>query len=189
MAEPNRGFLHQLDLYHRMGCPGVPNEHPVYQHWLYERELQKSHAEHRAPDMIRFGDENVRCDSVHVTGEATQETGAEDHTRLASPEDAQYRCRRCRTALATSPFLIPHRPPKPAASAPCAHIFLEPLSWMQAELSLGKLDGRLECPNARCKAAVGRYAWQGMRCSCESWVVPGISIARARIDEVKKKQG
>jgi dual specificity phosphatase 12 len=54
---------------------------------------------------------------------------------------------------------------------------------MRAELEQGKLDGRLECP--KCKTNVGKYAWQGMQCSCGDWVVPGISLAKSRIDEVK----
>lgn len=54
---------------------------------------------------------------------------------------------------------------------------------MRPELEQGKLDGRLECP--KCKTNVGKYAWQGMRCSCGDWVVPAISLAKARIDESK----
>ena len=56
---------------------------------------------------------------------------------------------------------------------------------MRAELEQGKLDGRLECP--KCKTNVGKYAWQGMQCSCGDWVVPGISLSKGRIDEVKSR--
>lgn len=54
---------------------------------------------------------------------------------------------------------------------------------MRPELEQGKLDGRLECP--KCSTNVGKYAWQGMRCSCGEWVVPGISLAKGRLDESK----
>ena len=54
---------------------------------------------------------------------------------------------------------------------------------MRTELEQGKLEGRLEC--SKCKTNVGKYAWQGMRCSCGAWVVPAITLARAKIDEVK----
>ena len=54
---------------------------------------------------------------------------------------------------------------------------------MRHELEEGKLEGRLECP--KCKTNVGKYAWQGMQCSCGDWVVPGISLAKGRVDEVK----
>lgn len=56
---------------------------------------------------------------------------------------------------------------------------------MRPELEQGKLEGRLECP--KCRTNVGKYAWQGMRCSCSEWVVPGISLTKARIDEVKSR--
>lgn len=103
----------------------------------------------------------------------------------------------CRRTLATSLYLIGHekirnenepsnhQPQSPMNSKDCAHYFVDPLSWMRPELEQGKLDGRLECP--KCKTNVGKYAWQGMQCSCGDWVVPGISLAKGRIDEVKSR--
>lgn len=101
-----------------------------------------------------------------------------------------------RRPLATSQYVVSHAPtavgddqtavlsPSSPSSA-CAHYFLDPLSWMRPELEQGKLDGRLECP--KCHTNVGKYAWQGMQCSCGDWVVPGISLARGRVDEVKSR--
>jgi dual specificity phosphatase 12 len=57
---------------------------------------------------------------------------------------------------------------------------------MRPELEQGKLDGRLECP--KCRANVGKYAWQGMSCSCGTWVVPGISLAKGRVDQAAVKK-
>lgn len=104
--------------------------------------------------------------------------------------DADVRFRR---PLAASAFINSH----PAASneagqqkldaSSCSHYFVDPLSWMRPELEQGKLDGRLECP--KCKTNVGKYAWQGMRCNCGDWVVPAISLAKGRIDEVRKRAG
>lgn len=54
---------------------------------------------------------------------------------------------------------------------------------MRPELEQGNLDGRLECP--KCKTNVGKYAWQGMRCSCGAWVVPAITLAKGKVDEVR----
>lgn len=72
------------------------------------------------------------------------------------------------------------------SASTCGHLFLDPLSWMRPELSQGKLEGRLECPNVKCGANVGKYAWQGTRCSCGVWVIPAISLQRARVDEARK---
>jgi dual specificity phosphatase 12 len=54
---------------------------------------------------------------------------------------------------------------------------------MRPELEQGKLEGRIECP--KCNTNVGKYSWKGMRCSCGAWVVPAISLARAKVDETK----
>ena len=189
-AEPNSGFMQQLELYHRMGCPADVSSHPMYQRWLYQRVVEESIACGRAPETenILFGDE----------------LGANANVGVMVGE-MEFRCRKCRRSLATSAHLISHVPktqqdsggdnngpissltsanPK---SPQCAHLFLDPLSWMRPELEHGKLDGRLECPNTRCKTNVGKYAWQGMRCSCGEWIVPGISLARGRIDEIKSR--
>lgn len=97
-----------------------------------------------------------------------------------------------RRTLASSQFLVDHQAKvrTPALTADieaaaqtntdCAHFFLDPLSWMRPELEQGKLDGRLNCP--KCSTNVGKYAWQGMQCSCGSWVNPAISLAKGRID-------
>jgi hypothetical protein len=78
---------------------------------------------------------------------------------------------------------------KPIECTPavCAHWFLDPLSWMRPKLEQGKLDGRLECP--KCHTNVGKYAWQGMQCSCNEWVVPAISLTKSRLDQVGSKDG
>ena len=194
MAEPNSGFMQQLQLYHSMGCPADIASHPIYQRWLYTREVHSSIACGQAPAHIRFSDEAA------TSSTAAAETAAE----------LEYRCRKCRRSLATSAYALPHTPkrvssdtsndnnktgpisemmpgPSPPSSPPCAHLFLDPISWMRTELEQGKLDGRLECPNPRCGTNVGKYAWQGLRCSCGKWIVPGISLTRGRVDEVRSR--
>ena len=196
MAEPNSGFMQQLDLYHRMGCPADIAVHPIYQRWLYQQEVQSSIACGRVPENIRFGDEIGQHEAT--------ESGC---------WRVDFRCRKCRRSLVTSNYVLPHIPrattrpqqvaddnsgdkyspidklpsSKSPSIAKCAHIFLEPLSWMRSELEQGKLEGRIECPNVKCKTNIGKYAWQGMRCSCGEWVVPGISLARGKVDEVKAR--
>ncbi|TKA71081.1 hypothetical protein B0A49_04319 [Cryomyces minteri] len=159
-----------------MRTPDNVEDDPAYQRWLYRREIELSRACGQAPeaDKIRFEDE-------HANGSAAV--------------DFDIRCRKCRRTLATSQYLIPHAPKQveeygpisssTATKATCAHHFVDPLSWMRPELEQGKLDGRLECP--KCRTNVGKYAWQGMQCSCGDWVVPGISLAKGRIDEVKSR--
>ena len=191
IVEPNPGFMDQLRLYHSMGCPQDVTVEPAYQRWLYQREVEMSVACGRAPDTIRFEDE------------ASPGSDPSPQTPHASVE---LRCRRCRRSLAKSPYILAHTPKAPsatqaaqagpistldndmvdtAAAPPCAHVFLDPLSWMRPELEQGKLEGKLNCP--KCSSNVGKYAWQGMRCSCGTWVTPAVSLAKGRIDEVKAR--
>ncbi|KAK3706754.1 tyrosine protein phosphatase yvh1 [Vermiconidia calcicola] len=173
-CEPNDGFMRQLELYHAMCTPESVDESPAYQRWLYEREVELSRACGQAPEA-----EKIRFEDEHETD--------------SSAADFELRCRKCRRALATSQYLVNHKKRKETASGGqgsrqtegCSHYFLDPLSWMRPELEQGKLDGRLECP--KCKTNVGKYAWQGMQCSCGDWVVPGISLAKGKIDEVKSR--
>ncbi|KAK0277074.1 tyrosine protein phosphatase yvh1 [Friedmanniomyces endolithicus] len=201
ICEPNEGFWKQLELYHDMATPKNVDEHPAYQRWLYQREIELSRACGQAPEA-----EKIRFEDEHVHAQAAAEF--------------EMRCRKCRYAakstyhsiptyptapnlishhrrqLATSQYLLPHTPrhqtpsaaiasPNPSPLTLCSHYFLDPLSWMKSELEQGKLEGRLECP--KCRANVGKYAWQGMQCSCGEWVVPGISLAKGRVDEVKSR--
>ena len=219
-AEPNSGFFHQLTLYHRMSCPATLSlleAHPIYQHWLYQRSVEESLATGQAPRVgeLRFGDEVSKLangEDVEETGMGTEKVNlnlaagegeqgqgstssekAEEKATSPPPPASTYLCRRCRSPLANTSYLIPHTPKPPShnpSSSPttlCAHIHITPLSWMRPELELGKLEGRLFCPNKKCGQSVGRYAWQGMKCSCGEWVVPGMTLGRGRVDEVRAR--
>ena len=102
------------------------------------------------------------------------------------------RCKRCRAVLARDVLLLEQHEGKGGgkrSEGGCSHHWLsQPIGWMRAEMEEGKLEGRLSCPNARCKVMVGRYAWQGLRCSCGEWVIPGISLAKGKVDEVAAKR-
>ncbi|KAK5116655.1 hypothetical protein LTR62_007329 [Meristemomyces frigidus] len=176
LCEPNEGFWKQLELYHSIATPEDIEETPAYQRWLYQRELELSRACAQAPEAekIRFEDEHEQEESAGTS------KPARSFIYRILPDPPYGR------TLATSQYLNEHRARdtgKPSGS--CSHYFLDPLSWMRKELEQGKLDGRLECP--KCQANVGKYAWQGMQCSCGDWVVPGISLAKGRIDEVKSR--
>lgn len=184
MAEPNDGFMRQLELFWEMGCPADDMEvQPAYQRWAYRREVEEHVAIGQAPSRLRFEDEEAG-------GRAAD----------GSTPGLSLRCKKCRRTLVTAPFIQDHKavavpsageaspdgapvvaPPPPA---PCPHFFVEPLGWMRGELEKGELNGRLLCPNARCGAGVGRYDWKGFKCSCGAWVTPAFSLQRGRVDDV-----
>lgn len=76
-AEPNDGFMAQLQLYHEMGCPRNIDEQPKYQRWLYQREVELAVAAGGRPDRVRFEDEE------------------QDEQKLEE-KDREFRCRMCR---------------------------------------------------------------------------------------------
>ena len=184
MAEPNDGFMEQLRLYHSMGCPDNVEGQPKYQRWLYRRSVQESLSVHRAPELgdVRFEDEHLQDGEGDLTT-----TDLRDGTPKI--EDLELKCRKCRRLLAKGNFVAEHEPPDGKDVMACAHIFLHPLSWMKPVLGEGQLDGRLSCPNAKCGANVGKFAWQGMRCSCGGWVTPGFAVTRGKIDEAIVNRG
>ncbi|KAJ6169487.1 hypothetical protein N7497_002330 [Penicillium chrysogenum] len=115
LCEPNDGFMEQLNLYHEMGCPDDVTDHPVYKRWLYRRDVEGSVACGRAPELksVRFEDE-----------QPVQSQGATGRT-------VEIKCRKCRTKLATTPFIIPHEEEKQntaksSVTADCGHVFLHP---------------------------------------------------------------
>ncbi len=172
MAEPNPGFMKQLEIWWEMGCPTDSDDavetRPLYQRWLYKQEVELSARLRKAPDWLRFEDE--------VAGGGGASARAGDEAR-------SLRCKKCRRVLATGSFIVPHQGTGQKAQA-CAHIFIEPLSWMRPTLEEGELEGRLVCPTAKCGASIGRYSWQGFRCSCNEWVCPAFSLQRSKVDEM-----
>ncbi|KXH61183.1 dual specificity phosphatase [Colletotrichum nymphaeae SA-01] len=170
IAEPNPGFMKQLEMWWIMGCPDDVASHPIYKRWEFQREINESLAAGQAPTKLRFEDE---------------ETSKEEAESIKGME---VRCKKCRKTLATPRFVLDHEPDAPRGQRqqqqPCGHVFVEPLGWMREELEKGTLEGRLSCPNQKCGAAVGRYSWRGFRCSCGGWVTPGFSLQKGRVDEV-----
>ncbi|KEF61815.1 uncharacterized protein A1O9_03385 [Exophiala aquamarina CBS 119918] len=188
-------------------------KHKIYRRWMNSRSVMDALSVNRAPELehITWRDEEAEDDGEDelVDGESeaqrrrceakedhpdpeitdpmfsTSELGA--HTTQKHVAEVDIKCRKCRRLLAKSNFIIRHLPPPhrdPTANEACAHIFLHPLSWMKSTLAEGTLDGRLTCPNPKCGANVGKFAWQGLRCSCGGWVTPGFGVGKGRVDEV-----
>jgi len=214
-VEPNSGFMKQLRMYEAMGCPTTQEQlesHKTYRRWMNSRNIMDALSSNRAPEMadISFRDEedddggdDLKPDiGEKVTNLSLASTDAEitdpDISSSSVPEagslpraEVELKCRKCRRLIAKSNFVVPHKPPPhrdPSvdnSTEPCAHIFLHPLSWMRETLAQGGLDGRLSCPNPKCGANIGKFAWQGLRCSCGGWVTPGFGIARSKVDEAR----
>ena len=87
LCEPNDGFMAQLGIYHEMGAPDTTVlDHPLYNRWLYRREVEGSVACGRAPEMSAVLFEDEQGGSGHVDG-------AKDTTR---EREREVKCRKCR---------------------------------------------------------------------------------------------
>ncbi|KAI3396834.1 hypothetical protein diail_11605, partial [Diaporthe ilicicola] len=197
IAEPNPGFMQQLGMWVMMKMPAASGDdavekHPIYQRWLWEREVEESAKIGKAPDWIRFEDDHADDEKLP---KPDNKDGQDGHDETSETTTSELRCKKCRRVLATSRFIIPHQQQSDSGSKqqqqPCPHHFIEPLSWMKPVLEEGRLDGRLMCPGgtsssgARCGASIGRYAWQGFKCSCGEWVCPAFSLGASKVDEVR----
>ncbi|KAL7793843.1 protein-tyrosine phosphatase-like protein [Trichoderma ceciliae] len=208
LADPNTGFMAQLDHWWQMGCPaaGGIDTQPIYQRWLYRRAARESLAVGQAPSQLFFEDEAAaQSSSTPLSPSSPSSPSLPSSLPSSSPSsaavptpDRKLRCKKCRRILATGPFIVPHKPRAlhdqelddattlglpPPARPPCQHFFVEPLSWMRGELEKGELSGRLVCPTPKCGAGVGRYDWKGFPCSCGEREDPAFSLQRARVDE------
>ncbi|KIX10316.1 uncharacterized protein Z518_01398 [Rhinocladiella mackenziei CBS 650.93] len=140
-------------------------------------------------DLSLEADANANANDPEITDPGISTSSPSSTTSASSV--IELKCRKCRRLIAKSSFIIPHQPPlhrDPSAEASnesCAHVFLHPLSWMRPVLADGGLDGRLACPNPKCGANIGKFAWQGLRCSCGGWVTPGFGIMKSKVDEVR----
>ncbi|KAM5469681.1 tyrosine protein phosphatase yvh1 [Microsporum audouinii] len=202
LCEPNGGFMEQLELYHQMGCPDNVVDHPVYQRWLYQRAVQDSVACGKGPELdeIHFEDQGMNTNATD--GGKTSGGGTEVRCRKCRRQLATLPFIVQHTPGNKSVTSQPQINPPTSSSLPpstCAHIFLHPLSWMRPSLFPSSSDppspsssldpdtnpplsGRLTCPTKSCGANIGKFAWAGMPCSCGTWIVPAIALARARVD-------
>lgn len=175
VAEPNEGFMAQLEMWWEMGCPADSDDavekEVAYQRWLYKREVEDATRIGRVPDRIRFEDE-------------AQEACATGPAGKPGSGNMELKCKKCRRVLANEPFIVPHQGRGDPERPTCPHYFIEALSWMRPILEEGELDGRLICPNLKCSASIGRYAWQGFKCSCGEWVAPAFSLQTSKVDKV-----
>jgi dual specificity phosphatase 12 len=78
IAEPNDGFMAQLELYKKMGCPRNIENHPLYQKWLFQIEVELAVAAGLGPSTVRFEDEQIQ------------------EERRSVRREIELRCKKCR---------------------------------------------------------------------------------------------
>nr|CCA16937.1 conserved hypothetical protein [Albugo laibachii Nc14] len=67
----------------------------------------------------------------------------------------------------------------------CAAYFLSEVEkWMD---DVSDVQGKIHCPNSRCNARLGSFAWSGSQCSCGTWVTPSIKVIKSRVDAIAEQ--
>lgn len=175
-ANPNDGFVEQLQLYQAMGCT-VDKTNPVYKQYrlqLLASQIQRK--QYASKDLLSFLIEELQYTS--------------------SSGNKSYKCRKCRLSLFDVTSVIAHEPGSGQTSFKwhkqdlyevdpinyqCTSLFVEPVRWMLPLLE-GTVDGKLPCP--KCNGRLGSFNWAGMQCSCGKWVTPAFQIHKNRVDEI-----
>lgn len=204
-AQPNDGFVEQLQLYEKMECQ-VLLTNEFYKQFLIDQSLRQDPLGASLKDLhfFRFMDQYEEDELLEDL-----DWELDDDTALAADPHAlsEIRCKRCRFVLAYKKHMEHHDPPdaesrqayftktagtsrrivlRQLAAATCSHYFMaEPVKWMRAELVHGNIDGKFACP--KCESKVGGYSWKGSRCSCGKWMIPAIHLQAAKADFVKRE--
>lgn len=183
-AQPNDGFVEQLQLFKKMECK-VNLSSALYRQFLVAQCLKQDPTGMLLPSLKLF----------YTSGKKV-------------PGSFHLRCKKCRLVLATQGDIETHEPPDEESrqalfvrqatdskcivssyegSKTCSHYFMgEPLEWMENELSKQDMEGKFSC--YKCDAKVGGYSWRGSRCSCGKWMIPALHLQAAKVDVMKTGQ-
>lgn len=176
-AAPNEGFMDQLQLFFCMNYT-LNTSYVPYRRFLAQQAAVRYHT-----------------------------TGILDASKLSMPsvDDGQgqatlYRCRKCRSLLATSDNILETETGGQgagfswrkrdkfqkegaggleASDGAGGGIFVEPLRWMAATVE-GQVQGKLYCP--KCTARLGTFNWSGIQNNSGNWITPGFHLHLTRLD-------
>jgi hypothetical protein len=103
------------------------------------------------------------------------------------PPNQLYRCKICRCDLFHSTLVQPSSSHVSEENKnienniffKCQNIFLnDPPDW----LPLNNNEGKILCPNEKCRTKLGSWSWSGMACNCTAWVTPCFLITSSKVD-------
>ena len=180
-ARPNSGFMKQLELFEAMGCSLNPLYPPFRAFKLNLMLVQLKHTQ-----VVPYSAPQPFNGSIH------------HHSLQTGVPETVYRCRKCRSVLASSNVAFPHASgPKnspqswydllqsPVAKVECRQgIFIEPQAWMGPKLMTSTKEvERLNC--MKCNSRVGTFSWEiPVSCSCGIiFEPPSFHINASRVDK------
>ena len=178
-ASPNSGFMQQLHFFHAMQCT-LNSQYIPYRRFV----AQQAALQYTTTGIL---------DPATLSG--TGGIGATDTLQ----KSVYYRCRTCRTLLATSDNILDTEEEHQGASTGFSWrkqrggnqgrggggggggggIFVQPLKWM-ADMIGTDVQGKLYCP--KCNARMGTFNWSGIQNNTGGWMTPGFHLHMARLD-------
>lgn len=189
---PNDGFLKQLDTFHSARCIVSVEDKTTRLHYI-EKTVRLNQAgegiqvekEMLASVPKKASGRRIRCKMCR------QELATREHIfPHGQPSQAPFRSPshlavHDASAASSAQTLTTLASDEPLLKPTCSGYFLEPMDWMQKTLDEGNVEGKITCPNAKCGAKLGNFAWAGVRCACGEWVTPGFCVHRSRVDEMR----
>ncbi|KAI9271728.1 protein-tyrosine phosphatase-like protein [Phascolomyces articulosus] len=199
-AQPNSGFMEQLDLYQ-----------------LLQYRVDTSHVAYRR--FLVAGMAREQQDTGYIVNLALT-----PNPEAGSQSQLIVRCKKCRYVLVNKEHILDHEPGKgqqafaytkrntdiqsstpSSAVSPdihqqplnpllarlgtsnnnCSSYFIEPMEWIHV-LQDSQIEGRIDCPN--CMSKLGQYNWSGAQCSCGRWITPAFMLHRKQVDEIKRRR-
>jgi len=190
---PNPGFVRQLEQYHVnlnfSGTKKIANSRYTGSRVPPPQAQELSEA---VQTSIQSSASETATSAAPSQPQETKQV-EEQKMKEVSVEKVTYSCRTCRRLLFTIDDLMPHQVGKhsiafhkrdkgnaiAADQIVCSSYFLqEPLQWMG---NLEESEGKICC--AKCNFRVGFWKWDGLQCSCGTWVTPAIQMTKNRVDE------
>eukprot|EP00892_Ulva_mutabilis_P004666 jgi/Ulvmu1/2571/UM014_0022.1 len=176
-VSPNEGFIRQLSLYVDMGCE-VDEDNEAYKRFKLIQRATAWEETGQYVDSDTLAQPEEQADSS------------------ATAQGSKFRCRKCRSLIATSRNIITvpddaggaasfsfrrksYAVAKAAPTAESGSIFVEPMRWM---VGIHAPAGKLYCPS--CQAKLGQWCWHGMQAPNGVWVTPAFALGRSKLDEL-----
>jgi hypothetical protein len=196
---PNAGFVRQLEQYYLNLHPELKKIAPktvIEPPKAEPSSLASTITETSLPDISSVSLAPESAVSSSSTAESSEITGLETSAPKMveiTTDKTVYGCKMCRRPLFTADDIMPHQVAQhniaykkrdkgnsiSTDQVVCSSLFLqEPLQWMG---NVDENEGKICC--VKCQNRVGFWKWDGLQCSCGTWVTPAIQIAKNRVDE------
>ena len=194
-VRPNPGFAAQLFLFEQMNFQ-FDREHPLYKEFQFEC-ARTTYLEH---DVESQGEEEKN----RLRQEFSRRFVRPNGHRPCEIVDV-FCCRNCQRELFSNADLFEHfvrsslfdwfrrysryDERSSFAAIPCQnHLFTHLLDWLlieQIDVPSNPHGSSIKCP--QCSTVIGDFHLNGKKCSCSTWLVPGVQFDENQVERVKKQ--